>query len=116
MGQREYAGAIWTDHAIERLDQRGLTQSIASSALTQPDELISGKKPGTQEYIKKVGTSTVTVITALSDEGKTLVLSCWVDPPLPGTKDAKKQQDWKNYKKSGTWGKIWYQLKKQLFK
>ncbi len=115
MGQREYGGVIWTDHALERIGQRGLTQSIASSTVSQPDEIVSGKKPGTHEYTKKVGTSTVTVITALANEGKPLVLSVWVDPPLAGTNDAKKQQDWKNYKKSGFWGKMFYALKRQLF-
>jgi len=114
-GQREFAGAIWTNHALERLGQRGLTQSLAARALTEPDEIIPGKKPGTHEHIKKVSTSKITLITTESDEGKTLVLSNWIDPPLPGTQDAKKKQEWKKYKKAGFWGKLWYQLRQQLF-
>ncbi|MEN9327737.1 MAG: hypothetical protein RI947_545 [Candidatus Parcubacteria bacterium] len=117
-GQRLYGGAIWTNHALERLGQRGLSQDIASQAFNHPDASIPGKQSGTTEYTKRFGKSMVTIIATRNDKREWLILSCWIDPPLPGSIDEGKKEKWLDYRsaysKAGFWGKLWLVLLKQL--
>ena len=112
--QQHYGGAIWTNHALERLGQRGLSQDLAWQAFNNPDVSEAGKNPGTTESRKKFGNSTVTIISKRNDRNEWIILSCWIDPPLPGTHDFKKREDYLKYKKAGFWGKVFYTLKKQI--
>lgn len=114
-GSQYYGKAIWTNHALERLGQRGLSQYIAWQTLTSPDRAIPGKNNGTMEFQKQFGTSLVTVIAKKNDKGEWIVLSNWIDPPLPGTLDYYQKEEYKKYQKAGFWGKFWFTLKKQLF-
>jgi hypothetical protein len=114
MPQQYYAGAIWTNHALERLDQRGLSQDLAGRTFNAPDKSFPGKQAGTIEYQKRFGTSLVTVIAKQNEKNEWIILSCWIDPPLAGTQDHKKQQQWRNYQKASFWGKMWHIVKQQL--
>ncbi len=109
-----YGGVIWTNHALERLGQRGLTQELALQAFKNPTEIITGKNPGTQEFQKKIQESLITVIAKKNEKKEWVVLSCWIDPPLPGSIDIKKKEAYKKYRKSSFWGKLFITLKNQL--
>lgn len=115
MPQQHYGNTIWTNHALERLGQRGLSQEMSFQAFQNPDKTIPGKNPGTTEYTKKFGISTVTIIAKKNERNQWIILSCWMDPPLYGTSDYKKHEEYKKYRKAGIWGKIWYSIKKQIF-
>jgi hypothetical protein len=93
---------------------RGVKQTMALQTFQSPDQTFQGKNPGTIEYEKKFGSSTLTLIAKQNEQKEWIILSGWIDPPLPGTADAKKKEAWKKYKKAGFWGKVWYQLKQQL--
>ncbi|MCL4354708.1 hypothetical protein M1349_04565 [Patescibacteria group bacterium] len=67
--QQYFGGAIWTNHALERLGQRGLTQELAAKAFNHPDKSIPGKQPGTIEYQKSFGNSLVTIIAKKNERG-----------------------------------------------
>lgn len=110
-----YRGAIWTTHALERLGQRGLSQDIAWQTFSYSDRQFSGKNPGTIEFQKHFGTSLVTVIAKQNEKKEWIILSNWIDPPLPGTIDYYKKEEYKKYQKAGFWGKLFLALKKQLF-
>lgn len=114
MPDQYYGGAIWTHHALDRLGERGLSQGLAWQALKFPDNTLQGKNPSTIEFQKKVQGSTVTLIAKKNEKKEWIILSCWIDPPLPGTEDFKKKQDYLRSKNAGFWGKIWYSLKRQL--
>lgn len=111
---RNYGGIVWTNHALERLHQRKLPQEIAFLAYQSPDQRIPGKKAGMIELQKQYGQSLITLIVNQNERHEWIVVSAWIDPPLPGTMDYKKKQDWKAYKKAGFWGKLWLTFKKQL--
>jgi hypothetical protein len=111
---RYYNNAIWTNHALERIGQRGLTQPLVWKAFQYPDKTIPGKNPGTTEYQMKTGKSLVTVIATQNEKKQWIILSCWIDPPLPGSIDIKRNEYWKKYKKAGFWGKFWLVLRKQI--
>jgi hypothetical protein len=111
-----YAGAIWTNHALERLDQRGLSQAMAGKTFQDPDKKFPGKQSGTTEFQKRFGKSWVTVIATKNEKNEWIILSCWIDPPLSGTDDHKKRQNYLKYqsayKKAGFWGRVWLDLRK----
>lgn len=111
---RTYGGVIWTNHALDRLEERQLPQEMAWETFQHPDHSYPGKQSGTTEAIKKFGTSTVTIISKQNERREWIVLSCWIDPPLPGTADYKKKQAYHRYQKATFWGKIWLTLREQL--
>ncbi len=114
MANQYYGGIIWTNHALERLDQRGLSQELAWETFQRPDQKLAGKKQGTSEYQKRVNNSLITVIATQNEKNEWVVLSCWIDPPLFGTADYRKKEAYTKYRKAGFWGKVWYTVKKQL--
>ncbi|RJP46212.1 MAG: hypothetical protein C4584_01935 [Armatimonadetes bacterium] len=147
-GQTYYGGYIWTNHALQRLKERGLSQEMAWEAFEHPDRFFKGKQSGTVEYQKKFGSSKVTIIARQNEsrglascrnnesrglascrnnesrglascrnneKAEWIVLSCWIDPPLPGSIDDKKKKAYQKYIKTGFWGKFWIEIKCQLF-
>lgn len=116
-GQKYYAGAVWTNHALERLGQRGLSQELAGQTFQHPEKIETGKD-GSLEYTKRFGKSLVTVVAKKNDKGEWIILSNWIDPPLYGTQDYYKKQKYqkfqKSYQEAGFWGKLWLEIKRQL--
>ena len=112
--QKYFAGGIWTNHALERLGQRGLSQKMAGETFSRPDHQIEGKQPGTVEFQRRYGKSLVTVIAKKNDQRECIILSCWIDPPLPGSIDILKKQNYIAYQKASFWGKLWIICKRQL--
>lgn len=112
--EQHYQGVIWTNHAIERMQQRKMTQDYAYQTFAYPDRQIPGKQSGTTEYQKRFGKHYVTVIAKQNEKGQWIVLSCWMDPPMYGTADYEKKQQYnkymKDYRKSSFLGRIWKDL------
>jgi hypothetical protein len=70
---------IFTNHALERLHQRSISQSMAESVLHQPDRTEPGKKPGTMKFIRTLNGRNIQIVaTFLQDQRKWLVVSAWV--------------------------------------
>jgi hypothetical protein len=109
-----YGGVIWTNHALDRLKEREFSQEKARQAFYSPDYQQSGKKPGTVEYKKRFGTETVTVIATKNNRSEWVIISTWIDPPLPGTKDSFKKKRYIEYQKASNLKKIWLIIKEQL--
>ncbi len=114
MPSQYYGGAIWTNHALDRLNERGLTQDIASRAFNHPDRTIEGRESGTKQYQKRFDKSLVTVVAKQNEKSEWIILSTWVDPPMAGSKDERKRKNYHNYQKATFWGKIWIIVKNQL--
>lgn len=115
MHAKQYmGGVIWTNHALERLGQRGLSQKMAYETFSMPDNKFEGKNNGSLEFQKKYSDSLVTVIAKKNEKGEWVVLSCWIDPPLPGTQDDKKRKRYNSFQKASFWGKIFMTLRDQL--
>jgi hypothetical protein len=115
MGHTQYyGGLIWTNHVLRRLDERGLHQEAVAQTFRYPDKSFKGKERDTTEFQKKFDYSTVTVIAKQNQNNEWLVLSAWVDPPVPGTRDAKKKDAYRAYQRAGFWGKLWRITLRQL--
>lgn len=114
MSSRVFHNLIWTNHALDRLEERKLSQSIAWTAFRYPDKVLKGRLPGSFEYQKRYQSSLITLIAKKNDQGEWVVLSVWIDPPLAGTWDAKKKAYWKEYQRAGFFGKWWVIIKQAL--
>lgn len=113
-GKQYYGGAIWTNHALGRLGQRGLTQELAWEAFNRPDREVKGREKGTMQYEKRFGRSLVTIIAKQNDKREWIIISCWVDPPLLGSIDIGKKEEYKKYQKASFLGKFLMTARKQL--
>jgi hypothetical protein len=114
MSSQYYGGAIWTNHALKRLDERGLSQDMASAAFNSPDNSSPGRERDTTLSQKKFGNSLVSVISKQNESREWIILSCWIDPPLPGSSDDKRQNAYRSYQKSSPMQKVWITIKRQL--
>lgn len=113
MGNYDY-GVIWTNHANERIGERGVSKEDVIETFRKPDRTITDEKNGATEYQKRFGKLRITVIAKQNERKEWLILSAWADPPLTGTIDARQKEEWKKYQNASFWGKIYLTLKKQL--
>lgn len=109
-----YGGVIWTNHVIAKMRDRGLSQDTAWVTFKHPDRTFLGKKPHTSEFQKQFDRACVTVIATQNDKKEWVVISAWIDPPLPGSRDYKEQQEYAAYQKASGLMKIVLTIKKQL--
>jgi hypothetical protein len=103
---QQYKGLIWTNHAIQRLEERKIPQEWAWKAFKFPDSIYKGKKSNTVEHVKEYNNLTVTLIATKNDKKEWIIISCWVDPPLAGSIDIKKRQEYLRMKNATVGEKI----------
>ncbi len=108
-----YKDLIYSDHALTRIKQRGLDIDQVWQTVKYPDYSPKTKK-GSQSYKKSFGDFMITVIATQNDKYEYILVSVWRDPPLEGTADFKKTQNWNEYRKAGILGKLWITIKQQL--
>jgi hypothetical protein len=114
MGNQYYGGVIWTNHALERMRERGVGQDMVLQAFNSPDRTQPGREKGTNQYQKRFGNSLVTAVGKQNDKNEWIIISAWIDPPLPGSDDAKRKFAYKTYQDATFWRKIWITVKRQL--
>ncbi len=112
MAQNEYRGLIFTTHVLDRMKERGITQEHIWETFTTPDRQDEVKDA--DRRTKKFGDHSVTIVFKHNAKRETIVISAWMDPPLPGTRDAAQKDWWEKYKKAGFMGKLWLTLIKQV--
>lgn len=108
-----YFNLIFTNHALDRALERGLTKEIAWKTFNQPDQHQKDNK-GATRFVKFFDGYRATVIASQNKKNEWVIISFWRDPPLPGTPDERKKHRWQEYKKAGFWGKILLTVKQQL--
>lgn len=113
MKSNEYKNLILTNHAIARMQERGITQYQIYETYKNPDSSSKVDRGGLENFKRFEGYS-VTLIYKVNEINQPVILSCWMDPPRPGTREAKIKENWVKYKKAGFWGKIWYTLLRQI--
>ena len=72
-----YLNTIFTNHAINRLYNRGITQSDAWYTFQHPDGSLPGKIPGSSKLYKDYGQQRIEVIAKKNEKGEWIILSCW---------------------------------------
>lgn len=75
--QNYYGNAIFTNHAIQRLRERGVTQSDAWYTFQHPDGQIKGNTPGSTKFYKNYDGQRIEVVAKLNEKKEWVILSCW---------------------------------------
>lgn len=104
---------IWTKHALERLNDRRISRHLIDQAFYSPDRTFR-KDNGTTEMQKRIEDRTFAVIIKQNEHGEKIVVSCWVNPPYPGTHDAKKRSRYLAMQRASFWKKMWLTVLDQL--
>lgn len=77
---RNFGGVIWTNHALERLRERGIKQGDAWAAFRRPDQSRYGRKEGAWIYYKTWGKETLEVVASQNEKKQWVILSVWSRP------------------------------------
>jgi hypothetical protein len=75
--KQEFMGVVFTNHALERLRERGVTQGDAWYTFKHADQQSKGKTPGSWKFSKSYGPQTIQVIAKQNDQKQWVILSCW---------------------------------------
>lgn len=94
---RNYGGVIWTNHAIERLQQRGVKQGDAFAVFNRPQSSKFDPKRGAWVYRRVWEDQEIEVVAKKNDRGKWLILSAWSNTRNYSSRNVKKEN-------SGIWG------------
>ncbi|MBU2543579.1 hypothetical protein KJ707_03400 [Patescibacteria group bacterium] len=82
-----YQNLIFTDHALDRLRLRAISQHQVALVLTHPEKTLPSDKPNQMKFIRTLDNRTIHVMGKyLDDQKKWLVISIWVrgeDDPVP---------------------------------
>jgi len=77
--ERIYRGFIFSNHAMDRLDLRSITQDMVVQTLKHPEITKPGDKPTTTKFIKTVNGRRLHVVASyLANQKQWLVISVWV--------------------------------------
>lgn len=87
-----YGGVIWTNHALERLAERGISQSDALATFNRPEQSRSGSNErGSWVYYRTYGNERIEVVAKKNEKGEWIILSVWSRPVVSGGRGYKKQ-------------------------
>jgi len=79
--KQDFGGVIWTNHALQRLKERNISQGDAWATFNRPDQSRKGSNlKGSWVYYKTYGNERIEVVAKKNDEGKWIILSVWSRP------------------------------------
>lgn len=76
----KFGGVIWTNHALQRLKERKISQSDAWATFRRPEQSRYAKSKGAWVYYKTYGTEKIEVVAKKNEKGEWLILSVWSRP------------------------------------
>jgi hypothetical protein len=77
---KNYKGVIWTNHALQRLSQRGISQGDAWATFSRPDQSRYAKTKSAWVYYKTYGEKRIEVVAKKNERGQWIILSVWSKP------------------------------------
>lgn len=89
----KYGGVIWTDHALQRLKERGIKIDHALATLNRPQESRYAQTKGSWIYYRTWGNERIEVVSSQNKEREWVVLSVWSRRVYGG--DVKPEPWWK---------------------
>lgn len=102
-----FGGIIWTNHALERLRERGIKQSDAWAVWRRPDRERKGKS-GNWIYYRTFGDVRIEVAAKQNEKKEWIILSVWSKPVTEKNtlkenslkeNSLKENSFWQNFKK-----------------
>jgi hypothetical protein len=77
---RKFGGVIWTNHALDRLKSRGISQGDAWVAFTKADDSRYAKSRGGWVYVKTINGWRYEVVAKQNERKEWLILTVWAEP------------------------------------
>lgn len=74
---RNFGGVIWTNHALERLNNRGISQSDALYTFQKPQQSRYGQTQGAWVYYRTYGNQRIEVVAKQNEKKEWVILSVW---------------------------------------
>ena len=74
---KNFGGVIWTNHAISRMQERGIKQGDAWATWRNPDQSRRGTSNDTWVYYKTYDDSRIEVVAKKIQSGEWIILSVW---------------------------------------
>lgn len=74
---KKYGGVIWTNHAIERLNQRGISQSDAWYTWRRPEQSRYASTKGAWIFYRTYSTTKIEVVAKQNEKKEWIILSVW---------------------------------------
>jgi len=74
---RDYKGLIFTNHALQRLRERGISQGDVWATWRHPDQSRYAKAKGAWVYYKTFGGTKIEVVAKQNERKEWIVLSVW---------------------------------------
>lgn len=103
-----FGGVIWTNHALDRLRERGIKQGDAWAVFNRPEQSRKGNS-GNWVYYRTYGGQRIEVVAKQNEKKEWLILSVWSRPI--GESDQELSSNKKVYGES-----IWRKLYNFMFK
>lgn len=92
--ERDFGGIIWTNHAIERMKERGIKQGDAWATWKNPEQTRKASTRSAWVYYKTYGNERLEVVATKNDRGEIIVLSVWSKPLYDSRKIQHKYTTW----------------------
>lgn len=74
---KNYAGLIWTNHALTRMRERCIKQSDAWAVWNRPEQSRYASSKGAWIYYRTYGKERIEVVAKKNGDGKWVILSVW---------------------------------------
>jgi len=78
--KRDYGGVIWTNHALSRMEERGIEQGDAWATWRKPQSSKYAKSRGGWVYKRTFGKQELEVVAKKNDKNEWLIISVWSKP------------------------------------
>lgn len=89
---KNYGGVIWTNHALERLRKRGISQSDAWTTWRRPDQSRYATTEGAWVYYKTLGNQKIEVVAKQNEKKEWIILTVWSRPVYEQVSNYQRQQ------------------------
>ena len=104
----KFGGVIWTNHALKRLNERGIKQGDAWATWKNPDQSRFATNKNAWVYYKTYGKEKIEVVAKQNERKEWIILSVWSKPVYEDYKKGKQ-------KTSGEQDSFWRLIYKQVF-
>jgi len=75
-----FGGIVWTNHALDRMRERGIKQGDAWATWSSPESSRKGKLSGVFIYYRNWNGTQIEVVTKKNEKKEWVVLSVWARP------------------------------------
>ena len=74
---KNFGGVIWTNHVLQRLKERGISQSDAWATWRRPDQSRYAAAKGAWVYYKTYGNQKIEIVAKQNEKKEWVILSVW---------------------------------------